>query len=310
MIKKIGIVGTGVIGRGWATQFLARGYEVHCYDPNPESELGLRSAVQRAWPYVKQMGMVDEASQDRLHVASTLEGLAHVDFVQENAPEDEGLKVDLLSQLANMLPQECIIASSSSGLLPSRLQKKCRYPERIVIGHPFNPVYLIPLVEVLGGEQTSDETIETITDFYGALGKKVLQVKKEIPGYISDRLQEALWRESLHLVADGCASTEDIDRAICEGPGLRWALMGPCLTFHLAGGEAGMAHMLEQFGPALQLPWTKLKAPELTQELTDRMVAGTKEQARGKQVAELEEVRDQFLVDLQKLLEKYHHALR
>jgi carnitine 3-dehydrogenase len=231
--------------------------------------------------------------------------VADADFVQESAPEEEDLKRNLLARIDAAAPPEAIIASSSSGLLPSRIQADCVRPERVVIGHPFNPVYLLPLVEVLGGERTTPECLDRAIAFYRSLGMRPLRVCSEVPGYISDRLQEALWREALHMVADGTASTEEIDDAIVYGPGLRWALMGPCLTFHLAGGEAGMTHMLEQFGPALQLPWTKLKAPELTEALSRRLIEGTKAQAGGRGVRELERLRDDCLIGIMRCLRQY-----
>ena len=194
-----------------------------------------------------------------------------------------------------------VIASSSSGLLPSRIQSGCSHPERVVIGHPFNPVYILPLVEVLGGEKTGAAALDTAAALYASVGMKPLRLTSELPGYVSDRLQEAMWREALHMVAEGAATTEQIDAAITVGPGLRLALMGPCLTFHLAGGDAGMEHMLEQFGPALKLPWTKLEAPELTEELSRRMIEGTSAQADGRTVKELERKRDDFLISVLEL---------
>jgi carnitine 3-dehydrogenase len=227
------------------------------------------------------------------------------DFIQENAPENEDLKRRLLAQIDALAPADVIIASSSSGLLPTRIQADCRHPERIVIGHPFNPVYLLPLVEVLGGEKTSAATIADAMAFYERIGMHPLKVRTEVEGYISDRLQEALWREALHMVNEGVATTGEIDDAVIYGPGLRWAFMGTCLTFHLAGGEDGMRHMLEQFGPALELPWTKLKAPALTETLIDRMVEGTQAQAAGRSIRELERLRNDCLVDIMRVLRQH-----
>jgi carnitine 3-dehydrogenase len=230
--------------------------------------------------------------------------VGHADFVQENAPEKEGLKRDLLAAISRNVRPDVPIASSSSGLLPTRIQSDCTAPERVLIGHPFNPVYLLPLVEVLGGEQTGPAVLDQAEALYSSVGMHPLRVRREVEGYISDRLQEAMWREILHMVKDGVATTDEIDRAIAYGPGLRWAGMGTCLTFHLAGGEGGMRHMLEHFGPALKLPWTHLKAPELTPELIDDMASGCEAQAAGRSVAELERQRDAYLVAVLKALKE------
>ena len=304
--RRIAIVGTGVIGAGWAARCLARGYEVVASDPAPGAEARLRAAVDNAWPALRRLSLAPGADPAALTFTADLEAaVAEADFVQESAPENEDLKRELLARIDAAAPPGTVIASSSSGLLPSRIQADCAHPGRIVIGHPFNPVYLLPLVEVLGGDKTAPATLERAEAFYRTLGMRPLRVRSEVPGYISDRLQEALWREALHMVAEGTASTEEIDDAIVYGPGLRWALMGPCLTFHLAGGEAGMAHMLEQFGPALALPWTKLRAPELTEELARRMIDGTKAQAGGRSVRELERLRDDCLIGVMRALRQY-----
>ena len=296
-LKKVAIVGTGVIGTGWAANFLARGLEVVASDPASGAEARLRAGIESAWPALERMGLAAGADPGKLRFAGSIaEAVAEAQFVQESAPENEALKTRLLAEIDAAAPAEVVIASSSSGLLPSRVQADCRHPERVVIGHPFNPVYLIPLVEVLGGEKTAPDAIDWAMGFYAGLGKRPLRVRKEVPGYISDRLQEAIWREALHMVADGTATTDEIDAAIIHGPGLRWAFMGPCLTFHLAGGEAGMAHMLAQFGPALKLPWTRLVAPELTDELAGRMIEGTQAQAGDRSIKALERARDDTLI--------------
>ncbi len=256
-IKRVTVVGTGVIGAGWTTRFLARGLDVVASDPAPGAEEKLRASVARAWPAVVKSGLATRDTPPAFRFESDLAAAcAEADWVQENAPENEALKRDLLARIDAATPKEAIIASSSSGLLPTAIQADCAAPERVVIGHPFNPVYLLPLVEILGGEATAADAVERAAAFYGSIAMHPLKVRREIEGYISDRLQEALWREALHMVAEGVASTEEIDDAVIYGPGLRWAIMGTCLTFHLAGGEAGMRHMLEQFGPALELPCT------------------------------------------------------
>ncbi len=305
-IQKVAIVGTGVIGAGWAARCLARGYDVVASDPARHAEARLRAGVENAWPALSRLTLAPGADPGRLEFTTDLEAaVAEAGHIQESAPENEDLKRGLLARIDAAASPEAIIASSSSGLLPSRIQADCRHPERVVIGHPFNPVYLLPLVEVLGGERTAPESLDRAEAFYRALGMRPLRVRHEVPGYISDRLQEALWREALHMVADGTASTDEIDDAIIYGPGLRWAIMGTCLTFHLAGGESGMAHMLEQFGPALKLPWTKLVAPELTEELTQRMVEGTQAQAGGRSIQELERLRDDCLIGIMQSLRQH-----
>ena len=304
----VGVVGSGVIGAGWAVRALSMGADVVCTDPAPDAEASLWRFVERAWPAVEQLGLAPGASPDRLRFVSDIASLADVAFVQENVPERLQLKQAVLADLDAVVAPEVIIASSTSGLLPTDLQAACRHPERVVVGHPFNPVYLLPLVEVVGGEATSDETVAGAVAHYEALGMHPLVVRNEIEGFLSDRLQEALWREILHLVADGIATTDELDRAITYGPGLRWAGMGTNLTFHLAGGAGGMRHMLEQFGPALELPWTHLKAPELTTELIDRMVEGTRAQAGERTIAELEDLRDRYLVEIMQALQPLNMA--
>lgn len=305
-IERVCVVGTGVIGGGWAARCLARGLDVVATDPSPGAERRLRRFVDNAWPSLERVGLHPTASRDRLGFVGDLEAaVPDADFVQESAPEREELKVELLSRVDALAGPGTIIASSTSGFLPTRLQARCGRPERVVVGHPFNPVYLLPLVEVVGGEATAPEVVRRAMGFYGTLGMKPLHVRKEIEGHLSDRLQEALWRENLHLLADGVATTGELDDAISYGPGLRWALMGVNLTFHMAGGEEGMPHMLRQFGPALELPWTRLEAPPLTEELAERLVDGTSEQADGRTVAEMERRRDDFLVRLLQLLEEY-----
>ena len=214
------------------------------------------------------------------------------------------------STIGNYAKSNAIISSSSSGLLPTRIYSKCKNPQRSLIGHPFNPVYLLPAVEIVPGKKTSTRYLKQAKKFYKSISMNPIMVKKELPGYLSDRLQEALWREGLHIINEGYATTEDLDRAIEDGPGLRWSLMGTFLTFHLAGGKAGMKHMLEQFGPALKLPWTKLKAPKLTKNLSSRIISGTKNQSKGKSVSMISNIRDEYLVELQMMRKKYEKKLR
>lgn len=308
-IKRVTVVGTGVIGNGWIARFLSQGYQVTATDPAPDAETKMRAAINNAWPALEKQGLSKEATRDRLYFDPNLESaVADADLIQENAPEREELKRKLLADIDRFAKPEAIIASSTSGIMPSTLQADCAHPERVIVAHPFNPVYLVPLVELVGGKLTDQENVKKAEAFYTSVNMKPLIISKEIEGHVADRLMEAIWRESLHLVNDGIATTEEIDASIVYGPGLRWALMGPFLTLHLAGGEQGMRHMLEQFGPALKLPWTKLVAPELTDELTERVVEGCEQQTEGHTITELEQRRDNFLIELQQLLEKYWPA--
>lgn len=253
--------------------------------------------VERAWPSVERLGLHPGADPDRIRFTADLREVADAAwFVQESAPEDPELKRGVLAAIDRVADPDTILASSTSGIRPSVLQQGMIHAERIVVGHPFNPVYLLPLVEVVGGQETSEETLARVIEVYRDLDMYPLHVRNEIDGFLSDRLQEAMWREILHIVNDGIATTGELDDAITYGPGLRWAAMGTNLTFHLAGGDAGMRHMLAQFGPALEWPWTRLEAPELTEGLIDRMVEGTAEQAGGRSVEELVRTRDDALI--------------
>lgn len=305
-IHTVGIVGAGLIGSGWASRCIARNINVIAYDPSPDGEAAIRAHIGNAWHALEKLGF-DRNHAGQFSFTNDLKELCQkVDFIQESAPDSIEIKRSLHHDIDWFAGRDIIIASSSSGLLPTDIQNGANYPERIVIGHPFNPVYILPLVEIVRGSQTSEATAQDAARFYRDIGMYPLMVKKEVAGYISDRLQEAIWREALHLVSDDIASTKDIDDAIVYGPGLRWAIMGTCLTFHLAGGEQGMKHMLEQFGPALQLPWTHLKAPELTPSLADRMIEGTKLQAGDHSVRELERLRDCCLIEILEVLQKYN----
>jgi len=300
-IKTVALVGTGVIGAGWAARFLFHGINVIATDPNDALDR-LRESVDNAWPSLAAL-FPDPPPRGELRFEKDLvKAVGPADFVQENAPENEDLKRDLLAKVSRAVTSDVVIASSSSGLLPSHIQRDCVSPERVLIGHPFNPVYLLPLVETVGGQQTAPAALDSAEAFYTSMGMHPLRVRREVEGYISDRLQEAMWREILHMVKDGIATTDEIDRAIAYGPGLRWAGMGTCLTFHLAGGAGGMRHMLEHFGPALELPWTHLKAPELTPELIEDMANGCEAQAAGRSIRELEQQRDAYLVQVLRAL--------
>ncbi|WP_103510365.1 3-hydroxyacyl-CoA dehydrogenase NAD-binding domain-containing protein [Streptomyces sp. SM13] len=298
-VRRVACVGAGVIGGGWAAHFLARGYDVTAWDPAPDAADRLRRLVAAAWPALEQLGLADGASQDRLTVTATLEeAVAEAQFVQESAPEKLDLKRDLLARLDAAAPAGTVIASSTSGYPMTDMQTEAADPGRLVVGHPFNPPYLIPLVEVVGGDRTAPAAVDWASRFYAVAGKSVITMDREVPGFIANRLQEALWREALHMVANGEATVQEIDASITEGPGLRWAVMGPMLTFALAGGEGGMAHMLDHFGPSLKSPWTRLEAPELDRALYEAVVAGCEEAADGRSIADLVAERDRGVIDV------------
>jgi len=296
-IKIFAALGTGVIGAGWSARALAHGLDVHAWDPAPGAEAALRTRIANAWPALEKQGLAPGASMQRLRFFADLDACVRdADFIQESAPERLDLKLDLHARISAASRPDVIIGSSTSGLLPSEFYAEARHPERCVVGHPFNPVYLLPLVEVVGGERTAPEAVQAAISIYSALGMRPLHVRKEVPGFIADRLLEALWREALHLVNDGVATTGEIDDAIRFGAGLRWSFMGTFLTYTLAGGDAGMRHFMAQFGPALKLPWTYLQAPELTEQLIDDVVAGTSVQQGQRSLAELERYRDDCLL--------------
>ncbi|MBO67176.1 MAG: 3-hydroxybutyryl-CoA dehydrogenase [Acidiferrobacteraceae bacterium] len=301
-INTFGIIGAGVIGAGWTVRALARGLDVLVWDPNPISLKQLRSTVDQVWPTMMRIGLAPDASTARLSIADSVETIAErADFIQESAPERLELKKDLHHRIDLVARHDVIIASSTSGLLPSELQSSCRNPERVVVGHPFNPVYILPLVEVVGGSATSESNVTKAIGFYKSIGMHPLLVRKEVPGFLSDRLQEALWREALHLVSEGVATPEELDIAISYGPGLRWALWGTCMIFHLAGGPGGMRHMLEHFNPEL-FPWSRIPPPSITKELVDEMHAGCEEQMDSRSIQDIEKIRDDALVDILKVL--------
>jgi len=310
-IKKVAIIGTGVIGAGWVIRCLAHNKIVYAFDKDINLKKNLILEIKRTWPFVKNLFNKKKLNLKNFHFFTSIEQtLKEADFIQECATENYSLKTKLMSTIGKYAKSNSIISSSSSGLLPTRIYSKCKNPERGIIGHPFNPVYLLPAVEIVPGKRTTRKNLNLARKFYKSISMNPIMVKNELPGYLSDRLQEALWREGLHIINEGYATTEELDRAIEDGPGLRWSLMGTFLTFHLAGGKAGMKHMLEQFGPALKLPWTKLKAPKLSKKLSSRLISGTRNQAKGKSVAKISNIRDQYLVELQKLRKKYEKKLR
>lgn len=304
MSRPVACIGAGVIGGGWAAHFLARGFDVVAWDPAPDAAARLRRTVDAAWPALVELGLDDGADRSRLRVAGSLaEACDGAAFVQESAPENLELKRGLLADLVAATGEDVVVASSTSGFPMGEMATRAPDPSRLVVGHPFNPPYLIPLVEVVGGPGTDPGVTRRAAGFYRETGKSVIEMDRELPGFVANRLQEALWREALHMVAKGEATVEQIDAAITEGPGLRWPVHGPCLTFHLAGGEGGMAHMLDHFGPSLTAPWTRLDAPELTEELRDAMVSGTADEAGDRDFAALVAERDRVVIGIRRAVE-------
>jgi len=300
VIGRVAAIGAGTIGASWAAVFLARGLSVAVSDPAPGAEAFLKGFIEAAWPSLARLALLpDSPPWDMLSFHAEPEAaLTGAQFVQESAPEREDLKRSLLARLDAELDPSVVIASSSSGLLMSRLQAECRHPERCVIGHPFNPPHLVPLVEVVGGDQTAPWAIERALSFYAAIDKAPIHIRREVRGHVANRLQAALWREAVHLVAEGVASVSDIDTAISAGPGLRWALMGPHLTFHLAGGTGGIGHFLDQFAGPMTDWWQDLGNPVLSDDLRALLAAGVADETGTRDIAQLEARRDRFLVDL------------
>ena len=296
-VQRVTVVGTGVIGASWAAHFLAHGLDVTATDPSPGAEDRLRSDVAAIWPTLTPAA---GGSPERLAFTSDpAEAVADADFVQENGPEREDVKHPLFAVLDAAARPDVVLASSSSGLLPSVIARGCpRHPERVVIGHPFNPPHLIPLVEVVPGEKTSEQAVEAALAFYTAVGKKPIRLRQELPGHVANRLQAALWQEAYSLVERGVATVADIDTAIAHGPGLRWAVLGPFANQHLSGGPGGIAHVLEHLGPPTEAWWRDLGQVTLTPELVAKLVAGVDEELAGVDPAELIARRDAVLTAL------------
>ena len=302
-IRRVTIVGTGVIGASWAALYLAKGLEVVATDIAPNAEAALKRFVDAAWPALKRLGLAPGASQSKLSFTPKIEtAVAGTDLLQENGPERIDFKKQLYGQLDDLLPPEVIIASSSSGLTMSEIQSGCRsHPERCVIGHPFNPPHLVPLVEIVGGAKTSEETIERATEFYRAIGRRTVRVRKEMPGHIANRLQAAITREVYYLVAEGVVSAADADTALCWGPGLRWGLMGNMLLNHLGGGKGGIEHFLEQFNRPLTAWWKSLGNPELTPEVQKKLIDSVHAEVGSRSIDSLAAERDEMLLGLLEL---------
>jgi carnitine 3-dehydrogenase len=301
-IRRIAIVGTGVIGASWAAQYLARGFDVIATDPAPNSEANLRKYIDDAWTVLNSIGLSPGASRERLEFTADMKkALAKADFVQENGPERVDFKIKLYADMDAATPPDSLIASSSSTLTMSVVQSKCEHPERCVIGHPFNPPHVIPLVEVVGGAKTSPAAIDKAMAFYKSIGKRAILLRKEVPGHVANRLQSALYREVLYLIEQGVLSVADADDAVSWGPGLRWGVMGPSLQFHLGGGAGGIQHFIDHLLPAMEPLWKVLGTPGLTLEFKQRLADGVREEAGGRSVEQLAEAENEVLVGLLRL---------
>jgi 3-hydroxyacyl-CoA dehydrogenase len=309
-IRRIGIIGTGVIGASWTALFLAKGLQVAATDVAPNAEASLRRFVEAAWPALKRLGLAPNASQSNLTFAADLTAaLRGADLVQENGPERIDFKRKLYGQLDEMLPASVIIASSSSGLTMSEIQSGCKsHPERCVVGHPFNPPHLIPLVEIVGGARTSEDTIQRASKFYTTMGKRVVRLHKEVPGHVANRLQAALAREVYYLVAEGIVSAADVDTALCWGPGLRWGIMGNMMLNHLGGGPGGIDHFFQQFTGPMTAWWKTLGSPVLTPEVQKKLIDSVHGEVGSRTIEELESERDEVLLGLLELRLRAEHA--
>ena len=299
-IRRVAVIGTGVIGASWTALFLAKGLRVVATDIAPDAESSLRRFVEAAWPALQRLGLADGASPKNLTFTPDLAAaVKDADLVQENGPERIDFKRNLYGQLDALLPPEAIIASSSSGLTMSEIQSGCpAHPERCVIAHPFNPPHLVPLVEIVGGAKTSEETIERAIAFYGGLGKRTIRLRKEVPGHVANRLQAALAREVYHLVAEDVVSVADVDTALCWGPGLRWGIMGQVLLNHLGGGQGGIEHFFQQFTAPLNAWWKVLGSPQLTPDVQRKLIDGVHAEAGGRTIDALAAERDEILLGL------------
>ena len=302
-IRRIAIVGTGVIGASWAAQYLARGFDVVATDPAPNAEANLRKYVDDAWKVLTDIGLSPGASRDRLEFTSDMkEALSRADFVQENGPERPDFKIKLYADMDAVTPVDSLIASSSSSLTMSVIQSQARHPERCVIGHPFNPPHVIPLVEVVGGAKTSPEAIQQAMAFYTSIGKRAILLRKEVPGHVSNRLQAALYREVLYLIEQGVLSVADADDAVSWGPGLRWGVMGPSLQFHLGGGAGGIQHFIEHLLPIMESGvWKSLGTPTVTPELKQALTDGVMQEAGKRSVEQLASEENEVLIELLRL---------
>jgi 3-hydroxyacyl-CoA dehydrogenase len=298
-IRRIAIVGTGVIGASWAAEYLARGFDVVATDPAPNAEANLRKYVDEAWKDLTNIGLSKGASRDRLTFTTDMkEALSKADLVQENGPERPDFKIKLFAQMDDAAPIDSIIASSSSGITPSVMQTNCKHPERVLVGHPFNPPHIIPLVEVVGGTKTSPEAIQQAIAFYASIGKKPIHLKKELPGHVGNRLQAALYKEIMYLIQHDVLSVEDADVAVSYGPGPRWGVMGPSLQWHLGGGAGGIKHFMDHLMDPLTGMIKSLGTPDVTPELKQTIVDGVLREAGNRSVDELAQEENEVIIGL------------
>ena len=299
-IQNIAIVGTGVIGASWAALYLARGLNVVATDPAPNAEVNLRQYIDNAWKDLTVIGLSRNASRDHLKFTLDMQqAVSNADLVQENGPERKDFKIKLFADMDAAAPPDSIIASSSSGLTMSVMQSACKHPERCVIGHPFNPPHVIPLVEVVAGEKTSPGTVRRAIDFYTSIGKKPIHVRKEVVGHVANRLQAALYREIVYLIEQGVLDVADSDIAVSWGPGLRWGVMGPNLLFHLGGGQGGIQHFMEHLSGPLATWWKDLGTiTEFSPQIKQTIIDGVLKEAGKRSIEELERERDSMLLEL------------
>jgi 3-hydroxyacyl-CoA dehydrogenase len=299
-IRKVAIVGTGLIGASWSALYLARGLNVVATDPAPNAEANLRRYIDAAWKDLSVIGLSPNASRDHLEFTLDMKkAVSDADFVQENGPERPDFKVKLFAEMDATTPTDSIIASSSSGLTMSVMQSACKHPERCVIGHPFNPPHVIPLVEVVAGAKTSPETVQQAIAFYASIGKKPIHVRKEVVGHVANRLQAAIYREVVNLIEKGVVDVVDADTAMCWGPGLRWGVMGPSLLFHLGGGPGGIQHFMDHLSGPVETWWKDLGAlTEFSPQVKQTIIAGSLEEAGSRSIEELERERDSMLLEL------------
>jgi carnitine 3-dehydrogenase len=301
-VERIAIIGTGVIGASWAAQYLARGFDVTATDPAPNAEANLRKYVDGAWPQLEAIGLSPGAARNRLSFTSNMgDALSSADFVQENGPERPDFKQKLFAEMDDVTPPDSLIASSSSGITPSVMQAKCKRPERVLVGHPFNPPHIIPLVEVVGGTKTSPDAIQHAMAFYASIGKKPIQLHKELPGHVANRLQAALYREVMYLIEQGVLSVADADDAVSWGPGLRWGVMGPSLQWHVGGGAGGIKHFMEHLMDPLAGMMKALGNPAITPELKRKIADGVLKEAGNRSVEQLAGAENEVLIGLLRL---------
>jgi 3-hydroxybutyryl-CoA dehydrogenase len=295
-VNHTAVLGAGVIGASWTALFLASGRSVAVFDVADTAEAQVRNYVEQAWPVLKELGLTEKGNPDRVSFhKSAAEAVEGAQFVQESVPERINIKHELFAAIEPALARDAVVASSASGLTLSEMQAGWKNPARFVLGHPFNPPHLIPLVEVMGNGRTADGTVEAAERFYASVGKVTIRVNREVPGHVANRLQAAVWREAIHLVKTGVASVEDVDKAMWAGPGLRWAAMGPTMLFHLGAGEGGLAAFCERYTSSFNRWWDDLGVLHLDPKTSATLVQGVAQEARGKPVAELSGQRDALI---------------